>query len=230
MKSLAIDSSGKTASVAIFDNDKLLSENFLNNGLTHSQTLMPMIDSCLNISKTDINDIDQFIVTIGPGSFTGLRIGLATVKGLAAPKQSKCKAVSTIESLAYNLIDFNGVICPTIDARCNQVYSGIFECSNNKISRLEDDFAAPIDDLKIKLKNFYNKNIFLLGNGSNLCYNILKDYFNNLYLVSENLKYQKASSLFLAAKNKASTSYIELIPQYLRMSQAQRQLLEKVKK
>lgn len=109
MKSLALDSSGKTASVAVFEQDKLLCENFLNTGFTHSQTLMPMVDFCLKISKIDINDVDQFIVTSGPGSFTGLRIGMATIKGLAFAQshiknnknfELKCKAVSTIETLA----------------------------------------------------------------------------------------------------------------------------------
>lgn len=237
MKSLALDSSGKTASVAIFDQDKLLCENFLNTGFTHSQTLMPMVNFCLKISKININDVEQFIVTSGPGSFTGLRIGIATIKGLAFAQdhinnknnfELKCKAVSTIESLAYNLIDFDGIICPTMDARCNQVYSGLFECKNNVITRLEADFATSIDDLKEKLKIFNNKSIFLLGDGANLCYNYLKGNFNEqLILVSENLRYQKASSLFLASKTKDFVSSLDFTPTYLRLSQAQRQLLAK---
>lgn len=228
MNSIAIDTSSTTASVAIFDDDNLKVELFLNTGFTHSQTLMPMINSCLEFAKKDIHDINQFIVTIGPGSFTGLRIGIATIKGLTISDNLPCKAVSTIETLAYNLIDFNGIICPTIDARCNQVYAGIFEAKNNIISRLEDDFAISIDDLKSKLKNFYNKDIFLLGNGAPLCYNHFRHIFShNLHLVSENLRFQKASSAFRAAKNKPTISHFNLVPKYLRIPQAQRQLLKK---
>lgn len=236
MKSLALDSAEKTASVAIFDNDKLICESFLNTGFTHSQTLLPMIDSCLKISKIDIKDIDQFIVTNGPGSFTGLRIGLATIKGLAFSNASSlsnssllnCKAVSTIEALAYNLIDFSGIICPALDARCSQVYCGIFKCENKTITRLEEDSAISIEDLKVKLKKFKDYPIFLLDNGNHLCYNTLKDDFGSqMCLVSDNLQYLKASSLFLASKTKKLVSPADLSPTYLRLSQAQRQLLMK---
>ena len=128
----------------------------------------------------------------------------------------------------HNLIDFDGIICPTMDARCNQVYSGLFECKNNVITRLEADFATSIDDLKEKLKIFNNKSIFLLGDGANLCYNYLKGNFNEqLILVSENLRYQKASSLFWASKTKDFVSSLDFTPTYLRLSQAQRQLLAK---
>lgn len=228
MKSLAIDTSGKTASIALFNDNKLLSEIFLDIGFTHSQTLSPAIDFCLKITKNEISSIDQFIVTTGPGSFTGLRIGIATIKGLAASKQALCKGVSTIETLAYNLIDFDGVICPTMDAKCNQVYTGIFECKSRNIIRLEKDCALSLDELKLKLQSLNNKKIFLLGDGANLCYNYFKNQFeNNLYLTSENLKYQKASSLFFASKNKDYISHFDLCPTYLRLSQAQRQLLKK---
>ena len=247
MKSLAIDTSDKTASVAIFENDKLVSEFFLHTGFTHSQTLLPMIDNCLQISKTNINEIEQFVVTVGPGSFTGLRIGIATIKGFAMSKQKKspnnviknCKAVSTLEALAYNLIDFEGIICPTIDARCNQIYMGLFEVKNKKITRLIDDTATTIENSRNILNNnifnnnskILNKKIFLLGNGANLCYNYLGDNSDdkissdNLCLVCENLKYQKASGLFLASQDKALVSHFEIVPQYLKLCQAQRQIL-----
>lgn len=241
MKSIAIDTSAKTVSVAIFDDDKLLAESFFNTGFTHSQTLLPIIDFCLNILKTDINQITELIVTSGPGSFTGLRIGLATIKGLAISQNLICKAVSTIETLAYNLKNYSFmninlknkisrvIICPALDARCNQVYTGIFELINNQIIRLEEDMAISVDDLKIKLKKFENEVIFLLGDGADLCYNNFKNNFKNIKLVSQDLIYPKASSLFWAAKDKPCVLSENLVPVYLRVSQAQRQLLEKQK-
>ncbi|MBP0979545.1 MAG: tRNA (adenosine(37)-N6)-threonylcarbamoyltransferase complex dimerization subunit type 1 TsaB [Oscillospiraceae bacterium] len=241
MKSLAIDTCAKTVSVAIFEDDKLIAESFFNTGFTYSQTLLPIIDFCLDISKTNISEIKEFIVVSGPGSFTGLRIGIATIKGLAVSKNLKnlnCKAVSTIETLAYNLRnysflnynkDLRVIICPAMDARCNQVYTGIFELVDNKIIRLEKDLAISIDELEIKLKKFENEFIFLLGDGANLCYNIFKNSFKNINLVSEDLLYPKASSLFWAAKDKSYISSADLKPVYLRLSQAQRQILEKNK-
>lgn len=236
MKSMAIDTSAKTASIAIYDDNKLLTEHFLHTGFTHSQTLMPMLDFCLSISKTDIDEIGQFIITGGPGSFTGLRIGMATVKGLAITKNIPCKVVSTIKTLAYNLIDFNGIIVPTMDARCNQVYTGFFKCENNIITRLSEDCAMHLKDLKEQfcyyrdniVKNNSKYKIFLLGDGAQLCYNYLQSFFeaddNTFKIVSENLRYQKASSLFLASFNEEYTPNEALAPKYLRLCQAQRQL------
>lgn len=236
MKSMAIDTSAKTASIAIYNNNKLLTEHFLHSGFTHSQTLMPMLDFCLNISKTDINEIEQFVVTGGPGSFTGLRIGMATVKGLAIAKNIPCKVVSTIKTLAYNLIDFNGFIVPTMDARCNQVYTGFFKCENNVITRVGEDCAIHLEELKEKiyyyknsiLKNNNGYKIFLLGDGAQLCYNYLQSFSKvedaMVKIVSENLRYQKASSLFLASLDEEYVSNEAIVPTYLRLCQAQRQL------
>ncbi len=246
MKSIAIDTSDKTASVAVFNDDRLISEFFLHTGFTHSQTLLPMIDSCLSISETNISEIEQFVVAVGPGSFTGLRIGISTIKGFAMAKQNhdndldvvkNCKAVSTLEAMAYNLIDMDGIIVPTIDARCNQVYVSLFEAKNRQINRITDDVSVSLEKLRDHLefcsKEISGKKIFLLGNGADLCYNYLNDnldgktFGGEISLVSENLRYQKASGLFQASKNKPLISHFDLIPRYLKLCQAQRNLVKK---
>ena len=147
MKILALDSSAKTASAAITDGEQLISEAFVNAGLTHSETLLPMVDSVLSLARLTMADIDGCVITDGPGSFTGIRIGIAAVKGLAMPNETKCCGVSTLKATAYNLRYDNCIACCAMDARCSQVYSAIFRCFDGKVERLTEDDAIPASKL-----------------------------------------------------------------------------------
>ena len=165
---LGIDSSATAASAAIINNGKLVSEVFSDTGLTHSQTLLPMIEKCLQMANVSIEDIDLIAVANGPGSFTGVRIGIATVKGIAFTSNVECVEVSTLESMAYNLPLFNGIICSVMDARCNQVYTAMFENTDGcKVNRLSDDSAMSIDELGEQLKNI-GKSVIFVGDGAEI--------------------------------------------------------------
>lgn len=153
MKILALDSSAKTASAAITDGEQLISEAFVNAGLTHSETLLPMVASVLSLARLTMADIDGCVITDGPGSFTGIRIGIAAVKGLAMPNETKCCGVSTLKAMAYNLRYDNCIACCAMDARCSQVYSAIFRCFDGKVERLTEDDAIPASKLPEILEN-----------------------------------------------------------------------------
>lgn len=226
MKILAVDSSAKACSAAVLDDDKIIGSFFINTALTHSQTLVPMIDAVLKNTSTDINSIDAFAVSAGPGSFTGVRIGVAAVKGMAMPLNKPCIAVSTLEAMPYNIISEDCIAACVMDARCNQVYNALFEIENGKITRLCDDRAVSIDDLSEDLKQ-YNKKIVLVGDGAQLCYNSMKEN-NNIELAPEISRYQNASGVALASVNKERISCGELLPAYLRLPQAERELKKRM--
>lgn len=231
MKILSVDSSAKTASVAVTDGEKLISECFVNAGLTHSRTLMPMVDNALTQADIKIEEIDAFCVNAGPGSFTGIRIGVAAVKGLALCSDKPCAGVSTLESAAYNFIDENCLVSVSMDARCNQVYTALFRCENSKVIRICDDKAISIDDLCEELSD-YNEKIYLAGDGAELCFNAFKDKLSDVSLAGENRRYQRAYGAALAAiRNENSfASSAELAPVYLRLPQAERELKLKINK
>lgn len=228
MNILAIDSSAKAASAAIIKDNKLIGEFFINTKITHSQTLMPMVKSLLENTKTNINEIDNFAVNIGPGSFTGVRIGVCACKGLAMASGKGCIGVSTLLSLAYNLISFNCIVCAVMDARRAQVYNAIFKIKNGKITRLCEDRALSIEELGNELKNQYkNEEITLVGDGANLCYNELQKLGLQVKLPGEQLLFGRASSAGFASASLKPVLPQELLPTYLRLPQAQRQLLKK---
>ena len=227
MKILSIDSSSVSASVAITENGVTLAENFINNGLTHSQTLMPMVEKTLNDANASIKDIDIFAITNGPGSFTGVRIGIASVKGMADALGKKCIAISTLEAIAEPLKNEDCIACAVMDARCNQVYTAIFE--NGK--RLCEDKAVLIDELGTEL-NKYNKKVVFIGDGSVLCYEKLKSIVTNVDIADENIRYVHASSIGRLAEDKIKNGEIpensaKLVPFYLRLPQAERELNNK---
>ena len=168
MKILAVDSSSITASVALVEGEKVISEFFMNAGLTHSQTLAPMIDSVLKNANVDPSEIDLYAVTDGPGSFTGLRIAASTVKAMALAMNKPCVGVSSLEALAYNFCDFEGLVCPCMDARRNQVYTALFRAKDKKIVRIIEDSADTIENLVRKL-NEYDEKIEFVGDGSESC-------------------------------------------------------------
>lgn len=232
MKILGIDSSAKSASVAVTDNGKILSSFYINTGLTHSQTLMPMLDSALKCASLKVEDLDLIAVNKGPGSFTGIRIGVATAKGLADTKNIKTVGISTLESMAYNLKMNDCIAVAVMDARCDQVYTAFFRISNGSVSRLIDDCAVAISELKEMLKK-YGETLILVGDGADICYKALHTEIPNILIASETNKYQNATGVCLAAEDKNSDEYIsskELIPEYLRLPQAERELKNKLKK
>ena len=223
MKILALDSSAKSASVAITENGKLVGEAFLNVGLTHSETLMPMIENICSGTKTLPADIDYYALSIGPGSFTGIRIGAAAIKGMAQANETKCIPVSSLETIAYPYRDYNGLACAVMDARCSQVYCAVFRNGE----RLTADRALLIDELISELKEYNEKTVFI-GDGAALVYSKACDNLDCERAKPEN-EFPRASSVaFLAEKNAdKAVSSGEIVPVYLRLPQAQRELNNK---
>ena len=227
MKILAFDSTATSASVAVFDDDNLIGEFFINTKQTHSQTLLPMAESLLKNTKVDVKDIDLFAVNTGPGSFTGVRIGVAAVKGMAMALNKPCVAVSTLDSMAYNLLDVNCTAVCVMDARCNQVYNANFKVDNGNVEKLCDDRALSIDELTDELKSV-DGHIVLVGDGAKLCFDKMKDAIPNIKIASIQNRYQKASSTALVALNLYNNGKTltpeELMSYYLRLPQAEREL------
>lgn len=228
---LAIDSTAVSGSVALVKDKKLVAEFTLNTGNTHSETLLPMVENVLSASGIDVSEIDVFACNEGPGSFTGVRIGASTIKGLAFNTDKPCIGVSTLESLAHNLIYIDGIACPVMNARRNQVYNALFRVKNGNIERLCEDRAIAIDELENELLK-YNEPIFLSGDG----YDITKNGFTKIQIgnTPETLKYQSGASVAMCAlkkyKDGVRTTDLELAPTYLRLPQAERERLEKLNK
>lgn len=231
MKILSLDSTAIVSTVAICDDEKLLAQFTLNNGNTHSETLLPMIEASLKLLKMNINDIELFACSAGPGSFTGVRIGTATIKGLAFGKNKPCVGVSSLEALAYNMIGVNGLVCPVMNARRSQLYNALFLCENGKLKRLCEDRLISVFDLEEELRKYADMPIYLCGDG----YDIAKDAFTKVTVCDTPViqTYQSAYSVALcaldAARQDLLTSDSELVPVYLRASQAERERLEKLK-
>lgn len=225
MKILSVDTSAVCASVAVTENEKVISLCNTNAGLTHSRTLLPMIDSALKNSETELSSIDCFACSVGPGSFTGIRIGIAALKGLADGTKKKCIAVSTLEGLAYNLIGQSVIACPVMDARCNQVYTALFEINGNEVKRLTEDEAIKIVELAEKLKAFDQRIVFV-GDGAEICHKAL-----GFEIAPPVMRYQNAASVAFAAMNGFDETKLldasQLMPVYLRLPQAERELKAK---
>lgn len=215
---LSVDSSAVTASVALTDGKKVIKSEFINAGLTHSETLLPMIKRVMGEYK--ISDLDAIAVTAGPGSFTGVRIGVATVKGLAFNDNIPCISVSTLEAIACNFLDEDCIVCSVMDARRMQFYNALFEIKNGNVVRLCKDRAISIDDLKNDLKKY--EKVIIAGDGACLCYDNLG--IDNIILAPEDKRYQCGQGVALAAENKEKISAAALMPVYLRLSQAEREL------
>ncbi len=228
---LGIESSAVSASAAVVKDGKLLSEAFLNVGLTHSVTLLPLIRQAVDGAGLTADEIDAVAVSNGPGSFTGVRIGVATAKGIAQPTGKKCIPVSTLETIAYSLSDSECIAVSVMDARCNQVYCALFRCKNGKMTRLTEDDAISLDSLRDILNN-YNEKIILIGDGADISYKYLSNDLPHISVASPLIKYQRASSVaFLASERLNNNDNIktpdELVPSYLRLSQAERELKKK---
>ena len=224
IKILALDSTAEVSTVAVCKGEKLLSEITINTGNTHSQTLLPAVEQALRMAELSVNEIDVFACSTGPGSFTGVRIGVATIKGIAYGKVKPCISVSTLEALAYNLLGFNGVICPVMNARRSQVYNALFDCTKGKLTRICADRAVSISELDDELSQ--NKGpIYLCGDG----YDITQKGFakTKTSFVPIRYRYQCAYSVAQIALEKYEhNEYLtdaELAPIYLRPSQAERE-------
>ena len=230
---LAFETSAKAASVALTQDGNLLGESYQNTGLTHSQTLMVMAEDLLKQCSKTVSDLDAVAVAEGPGSFTGVRIGVAAAKGLAWGAELPCYGVSTLEAMALSLGIYEGYVCPCMDARRNQVYNALFYVNQGKLERLREDRAIALADLKTELEQL-NAPIYLVGDGSRLTHKTLSAEIPNLILPPEHRLHQRAVGVAILAEAKAaageSGDAAVLTPNYLRLSQAERERAEKMQK
>lgn len=230
MKIFALDCSSGAASVALLDGDKLLGETFSDVALTHSQTLLPMAEALFTNTKTNPQQVDVFAVSAGPGSFTGVRIGIAAVKGLADAVGKPCFAVSALETAAYPFSSFDGLVCAAMDARCNQVYTALFKNGERVLS----DSAVLISELCDSLKT-YKKPVLFCADGAQKAFDMISAQADfPCTLASAQLRSTRASSVaYLAAARLESGEEpmpaCDLLPLYLRLPQAQRELNNKNK-
>lgn len=227
---LAFETSAKAASVALLEEGKLLGESYQNTGLTHSQTLMVMAQDVLKTAGKTVEDVTAVAVAEGPGSFTGVRIGVAAAKGFAWGKNIPCCGVSTLEAMAHALGIYQGCVCPVMDARRSQVYNALFYVDCGKYTRITPDRAISLQDLGDDLQKM-SEPIFLVGDGSILCYNTLLESVHGLLLPPEHRMHQRAVGVALLAMEKLASGEKcdggALIPNYLRLSQAERERLER---
>lgn len=228
MKLLSIDASGKTAACAVTEDGAVIAKSFTDSGLTHSQTLLPMVESMLLLSGIDMADIDQLALTVGPGSFTGLRIGAATVMGLAG--QRPCRCVPTLTAIAYNFTDKNAVIIPVLDARRNQVYTAAFRVSDGKVTRLCEDEALSVDEVFDRIREYStDEAVIIAGDGAYLFENAVS-VLGNVFFAEDKLLYVQGEGIAMAAMEFGAVSAQDIKLNYLRLSQAERELKEKMKK
>ena len=228
MKILALDSTATAASVALCEDERLLGEYTIQNGNTHSETLLPMVESLLGFFGLTVGEIDLFAVSTGPGSFTGVRIGVATLKGLAFGQGKCCIGVSTLEALAENLAHTDGLVCPVMNARRKQVYTALFRAKDGKTERLLPDSAIAITELDALLEA-YAEPIRLVGDGYDVT---LPELTHSVIAVPDRLRSQSAYSVAQVARRlyAAGTRMTdaELVATYLRPSQAERERRERL--
>lgn len=231
MKILAFDGTAKAASVAVADGDRILAHYTVDNGLTQSELLLPMAEDMLRGLKLSFSDMELLATSVGPGSFTGVRIGVSLIKGLAFGRDIPCVAVSTIEALAENLRGLRGIIIPCMDARRGQVYSATFISDGKELKRLCDDRAVSLATLAEEMRDYEGQDIYLSGDGYGVAKRALEGAGIRLAETPELLILENAASVAKVAKRKyengEAVSDIELSPVYLRMPQAERERLER---
>ena len=228
MKILALETSAKSVSAAVVENGAVLCSAYQNTGLTHSRTLMPLVDGMLRAADLTAGDMDLIAVAQGPGSFTGLRIGVSAAKGLAWTLEVPCCGVSTLLAMAQNLRHMDAAIICAMDARRNQVYNAIFRAKDGMLERLCDDRAIGLAELAAELKDDDSPK-FVVGDGAQLCYTYLKQQGIQCRMAPGALVMQNAVGVGLAAEELTAegktVSAHELVPVYLRLSQAERERL-----
>ena len=231
MKILALESSAAACSAALCEDERLVAQSFQNNGLTHSRTLMPMVEALLANCGEALTNVDLIAVAAGPGSFTGLRIGVSTAKGLAWPGDKPCAACSTLESMAWGLAHTGGALCAVMDARRSQGYNALFCGTGAGLERLSPDRAVGLEELGEELKKSGKPQI-LVGDGAHLCYTTFRAQGLDVCLAPPHLLFQSAwgvarCALELARRGEL-TSAAKLAPVYHRLSQAERERLAKL--
>lgn len=232
MITLAFDSTAKAASVAVCDGEKLLALYNIDNGLTQSELLLPMAENMLKSLKLTFSDVDLLACAVGPGSFTGVRIGVALVKGIAFGRNIPCVAVSTLDELAENLSGLDGIIVPCMDARRGQVYTATYRGKNCELTKLTEDRAIAISELAEELKKYADEPIYLSGDGYEVAKRGLLAAGIKVCDTPELLITENAYSIAKIAKRKYDTGEyltdLEIAPTYLRMPQAERERLERL--
>ena len=229
MKILALETSAKSVSCAVTEDGSVLASAYQCTGLTHSRTLMPMVEDLLKNAELTLDEIDRIAIAAGPGSFTGLRIGVAAVKGLAWAVDKPCCAVSTLEAMAQNVRHMDRLIIGAMDARRNQIYNALFEAKGGALTRLCADRAIGLDELCEELKGDSRHKI-VLGDGGKLCFDYLTSHSIDCTLAPAQLLYQNAVGVALTAEHGEAISAQELAPVYLRPAQAERLRNEKESK
>ena len=233
MKILAVDSSGLVASVALLEDDNLIAEYTVNYKKTHSQTLLPMLDEVVRMTDTDMSSVDAIAVSKGPGSFTGLRIGSATVKGLGLALDKPIVGIPTVEGLAMNLYGADALICPLMDARRNQVYTGIYKFHDGKLQVVKDQIPLGIEEI-IEALNLIDQKVIFLGDGVPVYREVIEKNLTVEYTFAPaHLNKQRAGAIGVRAfeyyQQGLFVSAAEFEPEYLRLSQAERERIEKEK-
>ncbi len=225
---LGIDTAAAPCCAAVYDTEKqqILGSTVINNKLTHSVTLMPVVRDLIRNAELSTEDIGLFAVANGPGSFTGLRIGISAVKGLAFATSKPCAAVSTLEAMAYNVTAYDCVVCAAIDARCNQVYIALFRIEDGKVERLTEEECLKTDEAARMLSEY--DDIMLVGDGAVIMKKATdNEGMENVKLAPDPLRYQTGYGVCLAAVNAPRLSPEQLMPMYLKLPQAQRELMAK---
>ena len=224
---LAFESSARAASVALVEDGRLISQYSQCSGLTHSRTLLPMAEDMLKNAELSLDKVDLFAVAHGPGSFTGIRIGVSTVKGLAWAADKPCVGVSTLEAMAWHGLAADGLVCPVMDARRSQVYNALFQVENGRPVRLCEDRPIALSQLAEELRTL-NAPAFLIGDGAELAEKYLREQAIPCTVAPENLRWQSAWGVAMAAMDKTPGNADALLPVYLRLSQAERERQERL--
>lgn len=229
---LAMDTSAKAASCALWRDDTLLGEYFLNAALTHSQTILPMVEHLLHSARVTPAQVECYAVAAGPGSFTGLRIGIAAAKGMAFATGAPCAAVSTLEALAENMAATPGVVVPVMDARRQQVYTACFSAQNGVLTRMGEDAALSLQELHGRLAALAPQPVTLVGDGAVLCKAAMQD-LAHVAVAPVPLRVGRAASVAAVAARlppERLCSARDLAPAYLRLPQAERERLAKLER
>lgn len=231
MRILAIDSSGLVASAAIIEDENMVAEYTVYYKKTHSQTLLPMIDEIITMTDSNLADIDAIAISAGPGSFTGLRIGSATAKGLGLALNKPLLSIPTVDSIAYNLYGTDKLICPLMDAKRSQVYTGLYEFQKDSFCVVEPQMAISIEEILQKI-NEYGRDVIFLGDGVPVYHGKIEELCKvPYYFAPAHLNKQRAAAVGTLAKQYFSQGKQEAAqehkPEYLRLSQAERERMEK---
>lgn len=227
MTTLCIDTSSITCACSVVKDGDISADILINNGLNHSQTLLPSIKKVLENSNTTMSEIENISVTIGPGSFTGVKISAATIKGLAFERNIPCTAISTLEALAYNR-ENDGLVCAVMDARRGMLYNAIFRIENGKAVRMTADRQISCEELFGEING---KEVFITGDGTDLFKKFCEEKGFNATAAEGDFRFVRGIGIYKAAKNCGfkETPHDKLVPEYLRLPQAERERLEKEK-